>query len=179
MLKGKNINIRPMSHEDVDIFYKWQTTQEHMGPFMGAQLHYKENFAEGIKKMFQDHNAFITIIEDKEGKPIGVLNYNLVRQGLCGIEIGMLIAEEDYRGKGIGKEALAMFVDYLFTSKPYYRILYETRVDNIAMKNIGEKLGFKVEGVMKGYMYDQGSYRDYYLLAITREDWLKHSEVVR
>lgn len=179
MLKGKNINIRPMGSEDLEIFYTWQTNQEHMGPFMGAQLHYKESFTEGIKKMFQDHNAFITIIEDKEGKPIGVLNYNLVRQGLCGIEIGMLIAEEGYRGKGIGKEALALFVDFLFTSKPFFRIQYQTRTDNVAMKSIGEKLGFTVEGRMKGYMYDQGSYKDYYLLAMTREDWLKRSEVVR
>jgi RimJ/RimL family protein N-acetyltransferase len=51
------------------------------------------------------------------------------------------------------------------------RIQYKTRIDNIGMKTIGEKLGFQIEGILKKYRFDAGEYRDYYLLAITRDEW--------
>ena len=51
------------------------------------------------------------------------------------------------------------------------RIQYTTQTDNIGMKTIGEKIGFKVEGILKMYKLVEGSFRDCYLIAITRDNW--------
>jgi len=40
------------------------------------------------------------------------------------LEIGLLIAEESSRGKGIGSECIRLFVNYLFKTKNIMRIQY-------------------------------------------------------
>jgi RimJ/RimL family protein N-acetyltransferase len=172
MLRGQKLNIRPMSEADLELFYTWMSEQECMGDFMDADMHYKDSFIESFKKQFNDSTIFYGIIEDKNCKPLGVINHRAIRQGSGGTEIGMMIAEPECRSKGIGQEALSMFVNYIFKTKPFFRIQYHTRVDNISMKTIGEKIGFTVEGILRNYSYNQGAYRDHYIIAITREDWL-------
>lgn len=39
------------------------------------------------------------------------------------------------------------------------------------MRTIGEKAGFILEGVLKKYKFEQGDYRDYCLMAVTRDEW--------
>ena len=51
------------------------------------------------------------------------------------------------------------------------RIQYTTQTDNVGMKTIGEKIGFKVQGILKMYKLVEGSFRDLYLIAITRDNW--------
>lgn len=51
------------------------------------------------------------------------------------------------------------------------RIQYITRTDNMRMKTIGEKTGFKLEAILKKYQFVEGDFRDFYLMAITRDDW--------
>jgi len=62
-------------------------------------------------------------------------------------------------------------VNYLFKTQNIMRIQYKTRVDNIGMKKIGEKIGFQQEAILKKYEFVQGDYRDFYLMAITRDNW--------
>lgn len=171
MLKGQKVNIRPMCNEDLELFYTWHTEQEHMGDFMGASMHYKDAYVENMKKNFSDHHSMFAIIEDKESKPLGIISYRS-RNDSAVAEVGMLLADPEVRGKGIGEEALRLFTDYLFNIRTFARIQYQTRVDNAAMKRIGEKVGYTVEGILRNYFYDQGKYRDYYMIAMTREDWL-------
>lgn len=87
------------------------------------------------------------------------------------LEIGMFIAEESSRGKGVGTECIKLFVDYLFKIKNIMRIQYTTKTDNIGTKIIGEKMGFEVEGILKKYKFVEGDFRDFYLMAIIRDNW--------
>jgi RimJ/RimL family protein N-acetyltransferase len=64
-----------------------------------------------------------------------------------------------------------LFVNYLFKTKNIMRIQYITRTDNVGMKLIGENIGFKLEGILKKYKFVEGDFKDFYLMAITRNDW--------
>jgi RimJ/RimL family protein N-acetyltransferase len=143
-----------------------------MGDYMGANMFYKDAYIEHMKKNLTEYTSMFAIIEDKENKPLGIISYHTLKNNQSVAEVGMLLADPDIRGKGIGEEALRLFTDYIFNTKTLARIQYQTRVDNAAMKRIGEKIGYTVEGVLRGYWYDQGKYRDYYMIAMTKEDWL-------
>lgn len=171
MLKGTNIRIRPLEKEDLDCFYLWLQDQTHLGEFMDMQMVYKEQFFELFSKSIGNPSRFYAIIEDKEGNPLGEINFIRVLGSSTTLEIGLLIAEKSARGKGIGTESLRLFVNYLFKTQNIMRIQYKTRVDNIGMKKIGEKIGFQQEAILKKYEFVQGDYRDFYLMAITRDDW--------
>lgn len=172
MLEGKKCLIRPITVNDFELTYKWKTEQKHMGQFMGAKMIYKDSYMEGMKNIFSNNKSFVAIIEDLNYTPIGMINYSKAVDTDSSLDIGILIANPSVRGKGIGEEALNMFVNYIFSAKPeIMRIQYKTRVDNTGMVKIGEKVGFKIEGTLRNYIFDQGENRDYYLAAIIREEW--------
>ncbi|NEU04296.1 GNAT family N-acetyltransferase [Clostridium senegalense] len=173
MIKGKNINLRPMTAEDLELFYMWNTTQEHMGLYMNAELIYKDLFIEEMKKVLRTNSPFYMIIEDKEGMPIGVIDYFNSISSKVSIDFGILIAVSSNRGKGIGSEAISILINYLFNTKSIMRIQFMTRSDNESMNFLGKKLGFKLEGTLRKYSFDYGEYRDLNLFGITRDDWCK------
>lgn len=41
----------------------------------------------------------------------------------------------------------------------------------MSKKAIGEKTGLKLEGILKKYKFVEGDFRDFYLMAITRDNW--------
>ena len=67
---------------------------------------------------------------------------------------------------------MRIFIEYLFNSKQIMRVQFLTRVDNRSMVTIGEKVGFISEGILRKYRFEQGEYRDFYMMAITREEWV-------
>lgn len=108
MLKGTNIRIRPLEKEDLDCFYLWLQDQTHLGEFMDMQMVYKEQFFELFSKSIGNPSRFYAIIEDKEGNPLGEINFIRVLGSSTTLEIGLLIAEKSARGKGIGTESLRL-----------------------------------------------------------------------
>ena len=171
MLIGENIRIRPLEKTDLELFYTWVSNQDNMGGFMDAHLVHKESFIEGMEVMIKDRSKLYTMIEDSIGKSIGIMNYREVPGSATTLEIGILIAESSARGKGFGRECLQLFIDYIFNTKNVMRIQFLTRVENAGMKVIGERAGFVLEGVLKKYKLEQGEYRDYCIMAVTREEW--------
>ena len=172
MLTGNKCLIRPLSIEDLDLTYKWSTEQNHLGSFMGAKMIYKDKYKEKMKNVFSDNSSFYAIIEDTSNHPLGLINYFQTKASDVTLEIGILIAKPEARGKGIGEEALRLFIDYIFNTQPQIRrIQFKTRIDNKGMKRIGEKVGFKIEGTLRNYKFDQGEIRDYHMASIIRENW--------
>lgn len=171
MLTGKTVKIRPLEKTDLALFYQWLGNQEHIGSFMDVQLTYRESFVEGMEVLFKDNSKLYAMIESHDAVPLGIMNWREVAGSASTLELGILIAECTARGKGLGSECLALFTDHLFTTKRVMRLQFLCRVENTAMRAAGEKTGFMLEGVLKKYKFEQGDYRDYCLMAITRDDW--------
>jgi RimJ/RimL family protein N-acetyltransferase len=87
-------------------------------------------------------------------------------------EIGIELWEESDRGRGIGREAVALLSSHLFEHEGGIRVQATTDVDNEAMRRSLEALGFWFEGVLRGFMpVPDGPPRDYAIYGLTREDW--------
>lgn len=81
--------------------------------------------------------------------------------------------KEEFRGKGIGKQALGWLTDFVFTNYPNkLRFEATTRVDNIAMRKVFEQCGFVKEAhYRKAWPDTNGNRYDCTGYAILREDW--------
>lgn len=81
--------------------------------------------------------------------------------------------KEDYRGKGIGKQALRWLTDLVFTEySNKLRFEATTRIDNIAMRNVFEKCGFVKEAHYRlAWPDENGNRYDCTGYAILRQDW--------
>lgn len=176
MITGINVRIRPFERKDIELFYNWMSSQESLGCFMDPHLEYKESVTENMETFLKDKNRIYVIIEDNDGNPVGIMNCRQFTGIESTLEVGILIGDSSKRGKGLGKECLELFIGYLFKRKPIMRIQLFTRTGNACMRTVGERVGFTLEGILKKYKFEQGDYRDYCLMAITRDEWCSRIE---
>jgi RimJ/RimL family protein N-acetyltransferase len=85
--------------------------------------------------------------------------------------VGIDICEDDSLNKGLGTEALGLWVDYLFSNSNVHRIGFDTYSFNRRMIRVGEKLGFVHEGTDREVIYWKGSWFDRVHFGMLREEW--------
>jgi len=87
-------------------------------------------------------------------------------------EIGIELWDRADRGRGLGREAVALLSTHLFEREAAIRVQATTDVVNSAMRRTLESLGFGFEGVLRGFMpTGDGTARDYAMYGITKDDW--------
>jgi RimJ/RimL family protein N-acetyltransferase len=87
-------------------------------------------------------------------------------------EIGLELFEERDRGRGIGREAVALLAAHLFEHEDAIRVQATTDLENASMRRVFEVLGFGFEGVLRGFMPRVGgSARDFAMYGMTMTDW--------
>jgi RimJ/RimL family protein N-acetyltransferase len=83
-------------------------------------------------------------------------------------ELGIGLFEPSERGKGIGSHAVALMTARLMDEEGAHRVQAGTDLENVAMRTVLERLGFGLEGVMRGFMPSPKGPRDYALYGITK-----------
>jgi len=86
-------------------------------------------------------------------------------------ELGVALFDETDRGRGIGTKAVGLMTQRLFADGEAHRVQATTDVDNAAMRGSLERLGFRMEGVLRGFMPSKDGPRDYAMYALTEEDY--------
>jgi RimJ/RimL family protein N-acetyltransferase len=88
--------------------------------------------------------------------------------GVC--EVGITI-RPDLRGRGLGGQGLAAFVELLVAEHGMARIQASTAVGIEAMRRVLERLGWTFEGVLRDYFPREGGGReDYVLYAVSASE---------
>jgi RimJ/RimL family protein N-acetyltransferase len=104
------------------------------------------------------------------GESVGCVSWlGRGRPGQQHWEIGISLRPEA-RGKGYGPEAERLLVRYLFEHTLANRVQAVTEVDNVAAQRSLEKAGFTREGVLRGYSFRAGSWRDEVMYSVLRSD---------
>jgi len=83
-------------------------------------------------------------------------------RGVFEIGIGLC---EDARGNGYGREALALFTDWLFDHAEAERVQAPTDPANVAMRAVFERIGWRLVETLR--QLD----RDWMMYALTRAEW--------
>jgi len=122
-----------------------------------------------------DEHGFLRFAVESDGRLVGDVQARrpprALPPGVC--ELGINLFETADRGRGLGREAIALFVDHLFSDAEMGRVQLSTDVENAAMRRVATGVGFREEGVMRGFMPgEDGARADYVLYGVTREEWL-------
>ena len=86
-------------------------------------------------------------------------------------ELGVALFDETDRRRGIGTKAIGLMTQRLFADGEAHRVQATTDLDNAAMRGSLERLGFKMEGVLRGFMPANDGPRDYAMYALTEGDY--------
>lgn len=172
---GERIMLREYKAEDIADIRKWvndeETTRYLSTRFWPAQT--MVDSEEFLSRMLQSsHNAYNFVIADRvDERYIGQLDMFRVDWRLrCG-ELGMLIADPNERGHGIGQKALELMQRFAFRTLGMERLELEVHMDNIAARRCYEKAGFVMEGIKRHAFFTNGRFCDLGMLSVLREEY--------
>jgi len=166
LLEGNKVNLKLCSKEDPDFFVDFWNNLDGYGDY--EPIMEQMTKAEAEKRFADTSNRAYFIIQKKDGTNIGLMVH--FGQSSGAITIGYAVEPSEH-GRGYGREALQLMVDYLFLAKEIHRIKANTDPENRASQRILEKAGFKKEGVSRKSSFVRGQWRDEYNYAILREEW--------
>jgi RimJ/RimL family protein N-acetyltransferase len=85
---------------------------------------------------------------------------------------GIAIFDPDYWGKGVGREALGLWIDFLFEAMPdLVRLDLQTWSGNVGMIKLAQKLGFTEEARYRQARIVNGFYYDAIGYGILKSEW--------
>jgi len=108
---------------------------------------------------------------DPNGVPLGWVNRYNPKDDLEDWHVGIDICEDAYLNRGLGTEALRLWVDYLFENSDVHRISLGTWSFNERMMRVAEKAGFTCEGRRRELREWQDKWIDYIAYGVLRREW--------
>jgi RimJ/RimL family protein N-acetyltransferase len=73
-------------------------------------------------------------------------------------------------GQGYGRRILRSGAEYVIHELGFHRVTAEALDSNTAAIHIIQAAGFKAEGVLRGYIWRSGSWHNWHLFSLLRED---------
>ncbi|MCX5054136.1 MULTISPECIES: GNAT family N-acetyltransferase [unclassified Streptomyces] len=166
------VHLRPIAEDDLDLFERLHEDRTEAGElgFFGyrnpGQLR-----RQWVEHGFLSAQGGRLAIAGDDDTFVGEVQWHEVLQGPASpcwnIGVSLLIAE---RGKGYGKHAQRLLVEYLFAHTRVNRVEASTEVTNIAEQRALEWAGFSREGTLRGACFRAGAWRDMAIYSILRAE---------
>jgi ribosomal-protein-alanine N-acetyltransferase len=171
-LKGERIYLREVRLSDVNTnYHRWMNDPD---VIRHLECRFSTNSMEAIKdfveKMLNDRdNIFLAIIIKDGDRHIGNIKIGPINRIHRFADIGLLIGEKDYWGKGYATEALRLVTNYAFKTLNLHKLTAGCYDRNIGSEKAFKKAGFVVEGIRKNHCYCNGIYVDVIILGLLND----------
>ena len=124
----------------------------------------------GDENSWLNRKAVITL---PDGTPLGWVNRYGNKENPNVWIVGIGINEDAYLNRGLGTEALRLWVNHLFKVTDVHKLCLETWSFNPRMIRVAEKVGFIFEGRQREMRHWQGKWLDLMHFGILRKEWMK------
>ena len=178
-LPGKLIRLRPFAAAEIDAAWKRlalldETAHPRLKP-EDRRAAPSDRFRRQIERSGRLWRGCLDLAVDRRGRLVGQIQArSSPKQTLPPdvFEIGVALYRETDRGKGYGREAVDLLTTWLFEWGGAERVQASTAVGNAPMRSVLERLGFGLEGIMRGFgAMSDGTRVDGALYAVIRSDW--------
>ena len=148
MLKGKLVNLRAVEKKDLEDIMKWVNDRE-VTKYLSAFLYpvsraEEEKFLE--RAMSHNDTEKNLVMETKEGDYIGQISLHKIDWKNRNAELGIVIGNKEYWGKGYGTDAIKILLNHAFNQMNLYKVYLRVFDYNQRGTHCYEKCGFKEEG---------------------------------
>jgi len=171
VLTGSHVVLRTFREPDLEGLYDLvadvRTIGDHWPLGIGSESEWLRRFREN-GWWTEEHGRLL--LADRAGKRLGYLNYYKPSHSYHGLEIGYRIFRPEDRGRGFMREAIPLFVAYLFDAKPIERVQALAHPENVESCRVLERCGFSCEGTLRRAHFDRGTYHDLEMYSILRAE---------
>ena len=174
LMKSERLYLREVRVSDVnEKYYCWMNDPE-INHYLETRFATQslESIAEFVKKTDADPDVhFMAICDLAGGEHIGNIKLGPINWHHRRADVGLLIGEKNYWGKGLATEAIAMVTAYAFKNLGLNKLKAGCYTANEASTRAFEKCGWTREGLLKGEVMLDGKPHDCILLGITADDY--------
>jgi RimJ/RimL family protein N-acetyltransferase len=170
-ITGKRLYLRGLERSDINETYLQWINNAEVTRYMvtGTFPSTMEKLEQYYQRMTTSPNHVILAIVDKESdKHIGNITLNNINWINRTADLGIMIGNKDFWGKGLGTEATKLMVQYAFEKLNLHKIWLGVHVSHEAAIRIYEKAGFEIEGRLRNHFYRDGKYHDMVIMGIIR-----------
>ena len=164
-----NVTIRPISYDDTANIIRWRNSDFVRRRFLYRALFTAESHNNWMKTMVETRKVYQFII-NCDGKDVGSIYLRDVDTENKKAEYGIFIGEADYLGKGIGRAATKLILDFAFNNLKLHKVFLRVLSDNIGAIKSYEKSGFVQEGIFKDEIYSDSKYESVVFMAIFNKE---------
>lgn len=151
-----------LSKDEVTEYYGMDSLQDR---------HIAEKMVSAFQVGFEAQRSYRWGLVLKEtGEFIGTIGLNNLNPGAKKSEIGYELHPDFWR-RGLAKEAVLEVLRYSFEELGLYRMGAVTYPANEASNSMLTKLGFKQEGVLRGYLFQRGTSHDALIFSMLEPEW--------
>ncbi len=173
IVEGDNILLKRVSLADItDEYLAWLNDDEVTKGLETVPKPYTFQMLERyIKDVLASESTYKFMVLDKiSGKSIGTAKIHSIskKNGTC--NLGIMIGDKNYWGKGYGHDAYTTAVDFAFDKLGIRKIWEMVDANNVSSLAIFKKTGFQIEGYLKEQSFSDGKYVDKAILGLFAKD---------
>jgi diamine N-acetyltransferase len=168
-LKGERVFLRAIEPEDLDTLYLWENNPENWfisNTFAPFSKHLLEQYVNSVQDLFLARQIRLMLCLNQTLSPIGsvdIFDYEPFSQRAG---LGIVIAEESQRQKGLASEALDLVINYCFDVLLLHQVYCNVSAENEQSLNLFLNKGFQVVGIKKDWNRSKDGFQDEYLLQL-------------
>ncbi|AQU80822.1 MULTISPECIES: GNAT family protein [Planococcus] len=174
LLETKRLRLNQVEESDAVRFFDIMSRDKVTEYYGMDSLSYEEEAVEVIRSFrlsFEVNRSIRWAIRLKETNQfIGTIGLNNLNPKAKKAEIGYEL-HPDYWGQQFMQEAIHSVLNYAFTELDLYRMGAVTFPENTSSNRLLQKLGFTVEGKLRGYLYQRNQSHDALIFSLLKPEW--------
>lgn len=163
-LQGKSVKLRALEPEDLELLFNIENNKEFweisttITPYSKYIL--KQYLENSHRDIYEVKQLRLVICRIADNKPLGLVDLFDFDPKNKRASIGILIENDQNRGKGYGAEALDLLRDYSFQQLDLHQLVANVGVDNLPSQKLFENAGFLLVGKKKDWNFVNGKFKD-------------------
>lgn len=170
---GGKLYLRPLLKSDItERYLSWLNDAEvtryiETGLFPVTEKDLEEFYK---KILVSKTDIMFAIIDKKHDLHIGNIKLGGINWVHRFADVGIIIGDKAYRGRGYGEEALRLLLGYAFNRLNLNKVILGAYATNLAALKSFKKVGFTIEGRIKKLFCNDGKYVDHVLMGILHSE---------
>ena len=173
MLKGLRVLLRPFEKDDLQQAHVYENDVEvrllagYRPPLPTSLARMEAQF----EKRQKDEAPAAWFAIEVDGNYIGKCGLHKFMQADRTCDLSIVIGDHAYWGKGYGREAVELLLDYAFRIRNVRKVCLVTSSHNERAIRSYLAVGFIEEGRLRKQQWNNGRYVDWVFMGIFAEDW--------
>ncbi len=171
LLIGEKVVLRPHTRDDLPLVWKFRTDVEvelASGGDPPRPLMFQQIEGEFERQEFIFKEGFAI---EADGRYIGFCGIFGFHPTAHRCELGITIGDKEHWGRGYGRDAVRLLLDYAFRLRNVRRVWLTTHAANERALRCYRACGFLEEGRLRQHAWSDGGYVDVITMGILREEW--------